>query len=129
MGQAGNWIQYKLEWAGPWKSVRVNESPHPARLGRGLHHERTNHTPEQNIRKLKTADKLLGQSQIVAEACRVLEVFQPTFHRLGQLYGGIKAEEAEPLTQLENENARLKRLLAEAEHDKEMLKDLTEGNF
>ena len=91
--------------------------------------KRTRHTPEQIIRKLKTADKLLAQGQTVADACRVLEVSQPTYHRWRQLYDGMKAEEAKRLSQLEKENARLKRLLAEAELDKAMLKDLAEGNF
>jgi transposase-like protein len=89
----------------------------------------TRHTPEQIIRKLKTADQLIAQCQTVTEACRVLEVSQPTYHRCRQLYGGMKAEEAKRLTQLEKENARLKRLLVEAELDKAMLKDLAEGNF
>jgi len=91
--------------------------------------KRTRHTPEQIIRKLKTADQLIAQGQTVAEACRVLEVSQPTYHRWRQLYGCMKAEEAKRLSQLEKENARLKRLLAEAELDKAMLKDLAEGNF
>jgi len=89
----------------------------------------TRHTPEQIIRKLKTADQLLAQGKIVADACRVLEVSQPTYHRWQQLYGGIKAAEAKRLSQLEKENTRLKRLLAKAELDKVMLKDLAEGNF
>jgi putative transposase len=91
--------------------------------------KRTRHTPEQIIRKLKTADQLLAQGQTVADACRVLEVSHPTYHRWRQLYGGMKAEEAKRLSHLEKENARLKRLLAEAELDKAMLKDLAEGNF
>jgi len=91
--------------------------------------KRTRHTPEQIIRKLKTADQLIAQGQTVAEACRVLEVSQPTYHRWRQLYCGMKAEEAKRLSQLEKENARLKRLLAEAELEKAMLKDLAEGNF
>ena len=91
--------------------------------------KRTRHTPEQIIRKLKTANQLLAQVQIVADACRVLEVSQPTYHRCRQLYCGMKVEEAKRLSQLEKENARLKRLLAEAELDKAMLKDLAEGNF
>jgi putative transposase len=84
----------------------------------------TRHTPEQIIRKLKTSDHLIAQGQTVAEACRVLEVSKPTYHRWRQLYGGMKAEESKRLSQLENENAQLKRLLAEAELDKVMLKDL-----
>jgi putative transposase len=91
--------------------------------------KRTRHTPEQIIRKLKSADQLIAQSKTVADVCRVLEVAQPTYHRLRQLYGGMKAEEAKRLTQLQKENARLKMLLAEAELEKAMLKDLAEGNF
>lgn len=91
--------------------------------------KRTRHTPEQIIRKLKTADQLIAQGKTVADVCRVLEVAQPTYHRWRQLYGGMKAEEAKRLTQLEKENTRLKKLLAEAELEKAMLKNLTEGNF
>jgi putative transposase len=92
--------------------------------------KRTRHTPEQIIRKLKTADQLIAQGKTVFDVCRVLEVAQPaTYHRWRQLYGGMKAEEAKRLTQLEKENARLKKLLAEAELEKAMLKDLAEGNF
>jgi putative transposase len=91
--------------------------------------KRTRHTPEQIIRKLKIADQLLAQGQTVAEACRVLEVSQTTCHRWRQLYGGMMAEEAKRLSQLEKDNAWLKRLLAEAELDNSMLKDLAEGNF
>jgi len=65
----------------------------------------------------------------VADVCRVIEVTQPTYHRWRQLYGGMQAEEARRLAQLEQENARLKKLLAEAELEKAMLKDLAEGNF
>ena len=91
--------------------------------------KRTRHTPEQIIHKLKRADQLIAQGQTVADACRVLEVSQPTYHRWRQLYRGLKTEEAKRLTQLEKENAQLKRLLSEAELDKAMLKDLAEGNF
>jgi putative transposase len=76
--------------------------------------KRTRHTPEQIIRKLKTADQLIAQGKTVADVCRVLEVAQPTYQRWRQLYGGMKAEEGKRLTQLEKEIARLKKLLAEA---------------
>ena len=91
--------------------------------------KRKRHSPEQIIRKLRTADQLLNQGQSVADVCRALEVSQPTYHRWRQLYGGMQAEEAKRLTQLEKENGRLKRLLAEAELEKAMLKELAEGNF
>ncbi len=83
--------------------------------------KRTRHTPEQIIRKLKTADQLIAQGKTVSDVCRVLEVAQPIYHSWRQLYGGMKAEEAKRLTQLEKENARLKKLLAEAELEKAML--------
>ena len=91
--------------------------------------KRTRHSAEQIIRKLKTADQLIAQGQTVVDACRVLEASQATYHRWRQQYGGMQAEEARRLTQLEKENARLKKLLAEAELEKAMLKDLAEGNF
>jgi len=72
---------------------------------------RTRHTAEQIIRKLKTAEHLLAQGQTVADACGVLEVSQPTYHRWRHFYGEMKAEEAKRLSQLENVNARLKSLL------------------
>jgi transposase-like protein len=81
------------------------------------------------IRKLRTADQLLNQGQSVADVCRALEVSAATYHRWQQLYGGMKATEAKRLKELEQENSRLKRLLADAELDKAMLKELAEGNF
>ncbi|MCX5958059.1 MAG: IS3 family transposase [Cyanobacteria bacterium] len=91
--------------------------------------KRTRHTAEQIIRKLKTAEQLIAQGKTVADVCRVIEVTQPTYHRWRQQYGGMQAEEARRLTQLEKENARLKKLLAEAELEKAMLKDLAGGKL
>jgi putative transposase len=59
--------------------------------------KRNRHTPEQIIRKLKTADHLIAQGQTVADVCRVVEMTQPTYHRWRQQYGGTQAEEAKPL--------------------------------
>ena len=70
-----------------------------------------------------------NQGQTVADVCRALEVSAPTYYRWQQLYGGMKATEAKRLKELELENTRLKRLLADAELDKAMLKELAEGNF
>jgi putative transposase len=77
--------------------------------------KRNRHAPEQIIRKLKTAEQLLAQGKTVADLCRAPEVAQPTCHRWKQLCGGMQAEQAKRLTQLEKENGRLKKLLAEAE--------------
>jgi transposase-like protein len=83
--------------------------------------KRKRHTPEQIIRNLRTAEQLLNQGQSIADVCRVLEDSAPTYHRWQQLYGGMKATEAKRLKELEQENTRLKRLLADAELDKAML--------
>jgi hypothetical protein len=123
------WLSWKAPDVDPGNRSRVNESTHPDRLGRELEHETHQAHTEQIIRKLKTAEQLIAQGKTVVEVCRVIEVTQPTYHRWRQQYGGMQAEEARRLTQLEKENARLKKLLAEAELEKAMLKDLAEGNF
>jgi hypothetical protein len=113
----------------PENRSTVNESPYPARLGRGFHHETyqaydgTDNTQAQDRR---AADR---PGQDLVEVCRVFEVTQSTYHRWLQHYGGMQGEETRRLTQLEEENARLKVLLAEAELEKAMLKELAEGNF
>jgi len=91
--------------------------------------KRRRHTPEQVIRKLAEADKLLAEGKTIEEACRHLEITESTYHRWRSQYGGMKANDAKRLKELEHENARLKKLLAEAELEKSMLKELAEGNF
>jgi len=81
------------------------------------------------IRKLAEADKLLAEGRTVEEACRHLEITESTYHRWRNQFGGMKANDAKRLKELEHENARLKKLLAEAELEKSMLKELAEGNF
>lgn len=90
---------------------------------------RKRHTPEQIVAKLEDADRRLNAGQSIAQVCQALEVSEPTFHRWRNQYGGMKAQEAKRLKTLEQENTRLKKLLAEAELDKAMLKELAEGNF
>ena len=70
-----------------------------------------------------------GRHHRVVEFCRHLEIAESTWHRWLAQYGGMKANDAKRLKELEGENARLKKLLAEAELDKSMLKELAEGNF
>jgi putative transposase len=91
--------------------------------------KRRRHTPEQIVRKLRTADGLLAAGKDVGEVARQLEVSEQTYHRWRNQYGGMKADDAKRLKELERENGRLKRLLAEAELDKSMLKELVEGKF
>lgn len=88
---------------------------------------RKRRSPEQIIAALRQADALLNAGQSVAAVIQQLGVSEATFHRWRNQYGGMKAEAAKRLKQLEQENARLKRLLADAELDKAILKEaLTE---
>ena len=87
------------------------------------------HTPEQVIRKLTEGDKLLGQGQDVAEVARHLEVTEATWYRWKNQYGGMKADDAKRLKELEKENQRLKRIVADQVLDIDMLKELNRGNF
>ena len=91
--------------------------------------KRKRHTPEQIVRKLRDADAMLTSGKPLGEVVQSLAVSEATYHRWRQQYGGMKAEEAKRLKELEVENARLKKLLAEAELDKAMLKEIAEGNF
>jgi putative transposase len=91
--------------------------------------KRKRHSAEQIIKKLEDAERRMTAGQSVAQVCQALEVSEATFHRWRNQYGGMKAQEAKRLKELEQENARLKKLLAEAELDKAMLKELAKGNF
>ena len=91
--------------------------------------KRRRHTPDQIIRKLAEGEKLLATGAELEEVCRHLEIAESTWHRWLTQYGGMKANDAKRLKELEGENARLKKLLAEAELDKEMLKHLAEGKW
>jgi len=90
---------------------------------------RMRHTPEQIIRKLQQADGLLAVGKTIGQVVQVLEISEQTFHRWRNQYGGMKAEEAKRLKKLEQENTRLKKLLAEAELDKEILQEALRGNY
>lgn len=85
--------------------------------------KRKHHRPEQIVSKLREADALLNAGQSVGQVIQQLGVSEATFHRWREQYGGMKAQEARRLKELEQENARLKRLLAEAELDKAILKE------
>jgi putative transposase len=91
--------------------------------------KRRRHTPDQIIRKLREADRLLAEGHDVPEVAKHLEVSEATYHRWRTQYGGLKADDAKRLKELAAENARLKRLLAEAELEKDALRELAKGNF
>ena len=91
--------------------------------------KRRRHTPEQIIRKLREADRLLAEGHEVPEVAKQLEISEATYHRWRAQYGGMKADDAKRLKDLERENARLKKIVADQLLDIDMLKELAEGNF
>jgi transposase-like protein len=90
---------------------------------------RRRHTPEQIVRKIREGERLLGEGKDVGEVCRHLEISEPTWHRWRAQYGGMKAEDTRRLKELERENARLKKMVAEQALDIDMLEELNRGNF
>ena len=91
--------------------------------------KRRRHTPEQIIRKFAGGNRLLGGGQQLDEVCRRLQIAESTWHRWLAQYGGMKASDTKRLKELELENSRLKKLLADAELDKDMLGEIASGNF
>ena len=90
---------------------------------------RKRHTPEQIVRKLRDADAMLNAGKDQAAVLQSLEVSQATYDRWRAQYGGMKAEEAKRLKELEDENKRLKVIVADLTLDNRMLKHLSEGNW
>jgi transposase-like protein len=86
-------------------------------------------SPEQVVRKLAQADRMLGEGKDVADVCRELQVSEQTYYQWRNQFGGLKADDARRLKDLERENATLKRLLADAELEEAALKEVARGNF
>jgi transposase-like protein len=87
------------------------------------------HTPEQVVRKLREADRLLAEGSDVEMVCRQLEISIQTYQRWRSQYKAMRPEDVVRLKQLEKENARLKRLLAEQALDNDMLREVARGNW
>ena len=85
--------------------------------------KRTRHTPEQIVSKLREADAMLAAGRPIAQVVQTLGVSEATFNRWRSQYGGMKAQEARRLKELEVENARLKRLVADQAIDISILKE------
>ena len=85
--------------------------------------------PGQIIRKLREADRLLGEGQEVAAVAKQLEVSEQTLHRWRQQYGGLKADDAKRLKELERENGKLKRMVADQLLEIDALKEIAKGNW
>ncbi len=91
--------------------------------------KRTRHTPEQVIRKLREADRMLAEQRSIAEIAKELGVSENTYHRWRNQYGGMKADDVKRLKELERENQRLKRIVANQALDIDGLKEIARGNF
>ena len=89
---------------------------------------RRRHTPDQIIRKLAEGNKLLAGGTELDEVCRHLEIAESTWHRWVAQYGGMKANDAKRLKDLEGENARLKKLVADQALDMAILKEAARPN-
>lgn len=81
------------------------------------------------MRKLAQADRMLGEGKEVADVCRELGVAEQTYYRWRNQFGGLKADDAKRLKELEKENSTLKRLLADAELEKAALREIAKGEF
>jgi hypothetical protein len=90
---------------------------------------RKRHSPEQIVRKLRDADAMLNAGKDLAVVLQALEVAESTYNRWRAQYGGMKAEEAVRLKKLEEENKRLKEVVAELTLDNRMLKHVASGNW
>jgi transposase len=91
--------------------------------------KRRRHTPEQIIRKLREAERLLGEGKTIPEAAKVLEISEQTFHRWRAQYGGMKAQDAKRLKELERENVSLKAIVADQALEVRALKEISRGNW
>jgi len=87
------------------------------------------HTPNQVIRKLREAELLLGEGKSIPEVAKALEVSEVTFHRWRKQYGGMRAEDAKRLKELERENGALKRLVADKELEVLAHKEISRGRM
>jgi putative transposase len=90
---------------------------------------RKRHTPEAIVAKLRQVDVLVSQGQTVADAVRSIGVTEVTYYRWRQEFGGLKTDQVKRMKELEAENARLRRAVADLTLDKLILKEAARGNF
>jgi putative transposase len=96
---------------------------------RSMSMSRRRHTPEQVVRKLREADRLLGEGMELPEVWKQLEVSEATYHRWRTQFGGMKADDVKRLKELEVENAKLKRIVADQVLEVQALKEIAKGEF
>jgi putative transposase len=90
---------------------------------------RKKHSPDEIVRKLRQAESWQNEGQTIAQVCQKLEISEQTFHRWRQTYGGMKADEMKRLKELEEENRRLKRAVADLTLDNQILKEVAHGKW
>lgn len=90
---------------------------------------RKRHTPEQIIGKLREAEVLIGQGKTTLYACKQIGVSEQTYYKWRKEYGGLRVDQAKRFKELERENTRLKKLVAEQALDMAILKEAASGNF
>jgi putative transposase len=90
---------------------------------------RKRHTPDEIVAKLRQVDVLVSRGQAVAEAIRAIGVSEVTYYRWRREFGGLKADQVKRLKDLEAENARRRRAVADLTLDKQILAEATRGNF
>jgi len=93
-----------------------------------LSKKRKRHSAEQIVKKLRDADAMLAADRSVGEVLQALEISEATLSRWRAQYGGMKSEEAKRLKSLEEENNRLKKIVADQALDIQMLKEIAKGN-
>jgi len=86
-------------------------------------------TPEQVVAKLRQIEVLLSQGKTIAWACKEAGITEQTFYRWRKEYGGLKLEQAKKLKELQKENAQLRRAVADLTVEKQVLKDIVQGNL
>ena len=91
--------------------------------------KRRRHTPEQVIRKLREAERMLGEGKTIPEASKELGISEQTYHRWRNQYGRMKADDVKRLKELERENARLKAIVADQALENRALKEIASGRM
>jgi putative transposase len=91
--------------------------------------KRRRHSPGQIIRKLREAERLIGEGKTIPEAAKELGISEQTYHRWRSQYGGMKAQDAKRLKELERENGRLKAIVADQALENRALKEIASGNW
>jgi len=91
--------------------------------------KRIRHSPDQIIAKLREAEAMQNSGATIAQVCQKLAISEQTFHRWRHQYGGMKASEAKRLKALDQENTRLKKLVADLSLDNAILKEVAEGKW